>query len=277
MNTYLLSLYKDSKIYKVTLYFFLAIVAWWISMYIRGLTEGPENDFFTVVYSILSLIGGVAGWTYSMKWGGFKSKFGTAIAFLSIGLLAQFIGQVSYNYYILVLGTEIPYPSAGDISYFASVIFYIIGTYKLANVSGIKFSIKSVAGKLQAVFIPLLVLILSYIFLLKDYEVDYSNKIILFLDFGFPIGQVIYVSIAILALLISKNILGGIMRKPIMLLIFALIFQYIADFAFSYMYSAHPDSMYTGDILDLLYCISYFLMAISLISIGNAYYKVKQS
>lgn len=256
---------------------FLTIIAWWVSIYSRGLTEGLENDLFTAVYSLLALVGGVAGWVFAVKWGGFKSRFGGAIAYLSIGLLTQFLGQVLYNYYILILGTEIPYPSAGDISYLASVFFYIIGTYKLANVSGIKQTLKSNWAKFRAAFIPLLVLILSYLFLLKDYEVDFSNIIILFLDFGFPIGQVIYVSIALLALLISKDILGGLMRNPIMLLIFALIFQYIADFAFSYIYSVSPGSMYTGDVLDLLYCVSYFLMAISLVSIGNTYYKVQQS
>jgi hypothetical protein len=232
---------------------------------------------FTVVYSLLALIGGVAGCIFSSRWGGFKSRLGSAIAFLSIGLLLQFLGQILYNYYILILETEIPYPSAGDISYLASVVFYIIGTYKLTNVSGIRLTLKSSLGKFKAAFIPLAVLILSYLFLLKDYEVDLSNKIILFLDFGFPIGQVIYVSIALMALLISKDILAGMMRNPIMFLIFALIFQYIADFSFSYMYSTSPDSMYTGDVLDLLYCISYFLMAVSLISIGDAYNKVQQS
>ncbi len=267
--------FSHSKIYKLIFVLFGALVLWWITIYARGLTEGPENDYFTLAYPILALLGGLAGWYYSKKWGGFKSTLGSSIAMFSFGLLAQVLGQILYSYYIFILGVEVPYPSAGDVSYFASVIFYIIGTYQLAKVSGIKLSVKSIRGKLQAFIIPLAILIISYIFLLKGYEVDWSNKIILFLDFGFPIGQVVYVSIASLALLISKDVLGGMMRRPIMLLIFALIFQYISDFAFSYQF-AHG-VVYTGDYLDLLYCISYFLMASSLVSIGNMFYKVQES
>lgn len=277
---YLTGQLKDSKIFKITTAFFVILVAWWLSMYFRQITDSVENNYFTVIYSFIALIGGVTGWIYSKKWGGFKSSLGTAIAFLSFGLLTQFFGQVLYNYYILVLGTEVPYPSLGDVSYFASVIFYIIGTYKLAKVSGIKLSFSTVKGKILAFVIPLLILILSYMLLLRGYEADLSSLnslIIVFLDFGFPIGQVIYVSVAILALMISKEILGGMMRKPIMLLIYALIFQYIADFTFSYMFSMYPEKMYTGDILDLLYCTSYFIMAISLFSIGDMFYKVQES
>lgn len=273
--SYFYQQFKENKTFKLITILFVLLVIWWITIYTRGLTEGVENDAFTLAYPILTLIGGMAGWMYSKKWGGFKSTLGSAIAFFSLGLLAQFLGQVLYSYYIFIVGVEVPYPSVGDISFFASVIFYIIATFKLAKVSGIQLTFTSIRGKLQAFIIPLAVLILSYVLLLKGYEPDFTNKVILFLDFGFPIGQVIYVSVAVLALLISKEILGGIMRKPIMLLIFALIFQYIADFAFSYQF-AHG-TVYTGDVLDLLYTVSYFLMAVSLVSIGNMFYKVQES
>lgn len=275
MFAYFSEQFKQNHAFKLVLVLFSALVLWWITIFVRGLTSGLENDLFTLAYPFLALIGGVVSWSYAKKWGGFKSTLGSAISMLSLGLLAQFFGQILYNYYIFILNVEVPYPSIGDISYFASVILYIIGTYQLAKVSGIKLSVKSLKGKFQAFFIPLMILGLSYALLLKGYEFDFSNKVIIFLDFGFPIGQVIFVSIALLALLISKDILGGMMRKPIMLLISALIFQYIADFAFSYQF-AHG-TVYTGDYLDLLYCISYFLMAISLFSIGNMFYKVQES
>lgn len=267
--------FSQNKAFKIITVIFAAIVIWWISIFARGLTEGWENDYFTLSYSVIALLGGIYGWIYAKKWGGFKSVLGSSLAMFSMGLLAQFIGQLIYSYYIFIKGVEVPYPSLGDIVFFISVLFYIYGAYLLAKVAGIKLTLGTLQGRLQAILVPVLILLASYVFLLKGYEFDFSHKAIIFLDFGFPIGQAVYVSIALLALLISKNILGGMMRQPIMLLIFALIFQFISDFAFSYQFS--HGTVYAGDVLDLLYCISYFLMAISLVAIGNMFYKVQES
>ncbi len=277
MFNYYYEQFKQNKPFKLIVLVFVALTIWWVSIFVRGLTEGIENDAFTIIYPVLALMGGIMGWIFSRKWGGFKSTLGKSIGMFSLGLLAQFLGQVLYNYYIFVLGIDEPYPSIGDVSYFASVIFYIFGVWYLAKVSGVKSSVKSFNGKLKAVAIPVIILLSSYLLLLKDYELDFSDKTLLFLDFGFPIGQAIFVSIAFMALFISKDILGGMMRKPIMLLIIALIFQYVADFAFSYQFSVNPESTYVGDFLDYLYCASYFFMAISLFSIGNMFYKVQES
>ena len=119
------------------------------------------------------------------------------------------------------------------------------------------------------------ILIISYLFFLKGYEPDWSNVIVVFLDFGYPIAQALYVSIAILALLISKDILGGVMRRPVMLLIIALVIQYIADFSFSYQVSR--ETWYVGGTNDYLFALAYFLMTVSLFSIGNMFYKVQES
>ena len=269
--------FRQNRQFKLIVLVFFALTIWWVSIYLRGLTESWENNAFTILYPTLSLLGGVMGWIFSRKWGGFKSTLGKSIGMFSLGLLAQFLGQVLYNFYIYVLGIAEPYPSIGDVSYFASVIFYIFGVYYLAKVSGMKFALQSVRGKILGFGIPVVVLLLSYVMLLNGYDFSEASSVLLFFDFGWPIGQAVFVSIAILTLFISKDILGGMMRKPIIILILALIFQYVADFAFSYQFSVSPDSTYVGDFLDYLYCVAYFLMAISLFSIGNMFYKVQES
>ena len=274
---YLLSTGKENNVLKLFFGLFIALSVWWLSIFLRGLTEGMENDLFTLTYPIISLIGGLAGLVYARKWGGFKSKLGLTITMLSFGLLAQFLGQLLYNFYIFVLDIPEPYPSIGDASYFASVIFYIFGAYYLTKVIGLRFSLKSIRGKFLAVIIPALILVGSYLLLLRGYEFDFSDKIILFLDFGFPIGQAIFVSFAILAWVMSADVLGGMMRKPIILLISALVFQYFADFFYSYQFSINAENMYVGDYLDFLYFVSYFYMSWALFSIGNMFYKVQES
>ncbi len=275
MLQYLLEEFKQSRAFKVVVILFIALSAWWISIYLRGLTESLENDYFTVIYCIFALFGGIAGWSFAKKWGGLRSTLGSSIILFTVGLLSQFIGQVLYNSYIYILGIDVPYPSIGDVAFFASVIFYIAASVQLARVAGIKLSTQSILGKLKAFIIPVLILIGSYWVFLRGYEPDWSDKIVIFLDFGFPIGQAIFVSIAILALLISKNILGGMMRKPILLLIIALIVQYLADFSFSYQVSR--ETWHVGGSNDYLFALAYFLMTVALFSIGNMFYKVQKS
>src|SRR5262245_35111052 len=97
---------NNRRVYLFNLGLFIALVVWWLAMFLNHQTEGKANDLFTVVYSVLALVGGSFGLAYSQMWGGFSSRLGGAVGWLSLGLLAQFVGQLAYNYYILVLGTE---------------------------------------------------------------------------------------------------------------------------------------------------------------------------
>ena len=134
MISFIIDQYKQSKALRYVVIAFVLLSLWWISIYARSLTEGLENDIFTCIYGLLALVGGSYGWFFARKWGGFRSVLGRSMGFFSIGLFAQFLGQVFYNSYIYILGIEVPYPSFGDILFFGSVIFYILGAYQLAKV-----------------------------------------------------------------------------------------------------------------------------------------------
>lgn len=146
-----LSEFKNSYLVKFIFIFFALLSVWWISIYFRGLKDANENNYFTLIYPLMSLAGGLAGLFYSKKWGGFKSSLGTAISFFSFGILAQFMGQASYAYLIYIKGIEVPYPSIGDIGFFGSILFYIFAAYSLAKMIGAK----SLKGKLISIFCPL--------------------------------------------------------------------------------------------------------------------------
>ena len=275
--SFLLEQYRQSRVVRYIVIFFVLASAWWLYMYLRGITDGAGTDAFLLVYPILTIIGGIYGLRFGKKWGGFRSTFGSAVSIFALGLLAQTLGQYLYDYYQVLLHIDIPYPSIGDLFYFLSVLLYILGAWKLAKVSGIKMTLTTIQGKFKAFVIPIIVLLISYLVLLQGYEADWSNKLIVFLDFGYPIGQAVYLSIALLALLISKDILGGLMRKPIMLLIVALMAQFFADFFFSYQVSREVATYYPAGVTDYIFFCSYFLMAIALFSIGNMFYKVQKS
>jgi hypothetical protein len=255
--------------------FFVILSVWWISIFNRGLHEGPENNAFTLIYPLMSLIGGIMGLFISRRWGGLKSYFGSSLVFFSLGLLAQFFGQASYAYLIYIKLIAVPYPSIGDIGYFGSIFFYIIALVRLGKVIGVRKSLLSVRGEFLAFLMPAVLLIASYMFFLNGYSFDWSNPIKVILDFGYPLGQAVYVSLALNNLILSRHILGGLMKKPILFLVFTLVIQYICDFMF--LYQANNGSWYVGGINDYLYFTSYFCMTIAIIYIGNIFTKIQKS
>lgn len=254
---------------KITSILFIILAGWWAVLYFyygAGLTE--QNLYWAATYQVLAVWGGLLGFLASRSWGGIRSRMGRSAAFLSIGLLLQAFGQSSFSYYTTILNVGIPYPSIADVGYFGSVLFYIIGIYSLARVSGASVTLKKYRGKGLVVVIPAILLIFSYNLFLSSYQFDWSNPLRVFLDFGYPIGQAIYVSIAVLAFILSKDVLGGIMRGPIIFVVYALVIQYFADSNF--LFQTINGTWINGGYGDFLYTFAYFLMAISLVKIYGA-------
>lgn len=264
----MLASFRRDKRAQLILGIVLAYLVWWHFLdYGHIETEGHVLDWFAGTYGVIALIGGLCGVVISNKWGGFKSVLGRAILMFSLGLLAQEFGQLTYAYYIIVKAVEIPYPSIGDIGYFGSVLLYIYGTVLLARAAGTKFSLKDVGSKVLAIGVPAILLVSSYLFFLKGYEFDSSAPLITVLDLGYPLGQAIYIAIAIVAFLLSRKMLGGVMRGKILLIILALCAQYAADFNF--LFQANRETWITAGYGDILYMVSYALMAFALFNIST--------
>ncbi|MCR4263194.1 MAG: hypothetical protein NUV98_00560 [Candidatus Roizmanbacteria bacterium] len=230
---------------------------------------------YGALYGIVALFGAVAGLYISSKWGGIQSIFGRSIFFLSLGLLFQELGQLAYSFYVVFLHVEVPYPSIGDIGYFGSIPFYIYGTVLLAHASGVRINVKAFKNRPLALLIPLAMLGTSYFFFLSDYEIDWSFPLVTLLDFGYPLGQAVYVSLAFLTYLLSQNVLGGVMKNKVFFILLALFAQYIADWTF--LYQASREIWYAGGINDYMYLIAYFLMTIGLIQLNTVVDGVRNS
>lgn len=267
-------LLKDKKSI-IFLLLFIVFSTWWVLIQLDVLdTTGGMLDWFAGTYGVVALLGGFIGLNISRKWGSGKSVIGRAILIFSIGLLLQEFGQLVYAYYAIVSKNEIPYPSLGDIGYFGSVLFYIYGAYLLAHAAGTKFSLNRLGNKLLALLIPAALLVSSYLFFLKGYEFDWSQPVTIFLDFGYPFGQAIYIAIAIVAFLLSRKLLGGVMRSRILLIILALVAQYAADFNF--LFQANRETWSTAAYGDYLYLVSYLIMSLALISFATAYKEITE-
>ncbi len=271
----MLSLLKGKILLQLAVTLFAVLSVFWVYIFSQGLQEGLYNNIYTLSYPLLSLLGGIIGLIAAYKWGGMRSVFGRSILFFALGLFAQFFGQVMYSYYIYIQGIEVPYPSWGDLGYFGSVIFYILGIVALGRVLAIRVNTKTILSKLIAFVIPALVLVVSYFFFLKGYEFDWTQPLKVFLDFAYPLGQALYVSIALMVLLLSRKMLGGMMRGPLRFLIFALAIQYLCDFMF--LYQVSKGTWYVGGINDFLYSLSYLVMTLALTYIGAMFSRIQES
>lgn len=248
---------------------FAAFLTFWLVLGAKDLRgDSDQAELFSALYGSMALFGGIVGLSVSKRWGGFKSLIGRSVVFASLGLLAQVAGQVAYSAYTYLWHEEIPYPSYGDIGYFGSVILYILAAYSLVKALKTKKSLDKHINKTAIVAIPAGLLVFSYLVFLQDYEFDFSNPLVPLLDFGYPLGQAFYLSLGLLALLLSGRYLGGIMRSVILMFLCALLLQYVADFTF--LYQVNNDTWETAGSNELVYLVSYYVMTLSLIRFGTA-------
>src|SRR3989344_5198955 len=259
---------NDKFAKKIVLILFLVLSIWWAVLFFYFHAQlNQSNLIWAACYQAVAILGGIWGLLISRKWGGLKSVMGRAIFFFALGLFLQVFGQTVFSIYGLFLRVPVPYPSLADIGFFGSIPCYIYAVFELGKASGTTISMKSFSKKLLALLVPLLGLSISYSFFLRNYEFDWSAPLRIFLDFGYPLGEAIYVSIALLCLVLTWNLLGGVMRRSFILIMIALCAQYVAEFNF--LFRASNSTWINGGYGDFLYLFSYFLMTLALIHIGK--------
>jgi len=266
--------YRIPKI--ILLVVFSALVFWWaVLFFIHASDLNHENLVWGATYQVVAFIGAACGLFVSKSWGGYKSLVGRAILMFSIGLLLQNFGQTVFSIYNVALEIDVPYPSLADFGFFLSIPFYVYGAYLVGSISGSKISLQSYHNKAFAVIVPALLLGGTYYLFLRGYFFDSTDYLRTFLDFAYPLGQAIYISLAILALIFSKNYLGGAIRSAMMFVLSALVMQYVADFNF--LYEALNGTWVNGGYGDFLYLLSYGMMALALIKFGETFSRIRNA
>src|ERR1035437_3968516 len=274
MKSFSRVVFQDTA-FRISCLLFVIFSLWWSYLHLIGASL-DQFQSWNGLYQLTALFGGIAGLIVAKKWGGFKSVMGRAAFMFSFGLLFEVIAQ-SAGYYYAYMSTAgtVPYPSLSDVGAFGALIFYAVGVIFLAEASGAHVSLRSYKGKLIAVLLPVLFLSTSFAIFLSSYQFDWSKPLTTFLDIGYPLGEAFYLSMAILSYLLSRKLLGGVMRAPILFFIAALIAEYIADFLF--LYDSHSGAYIPGGINDLLFVVSYSLMAISIIQLGVVFKRIKET
>lgn len=264
---------RKNAIAKVAIIFFILLTLWWVEIGIKGIRTEQENYLFGGIYGSMALIGGIAAFITARHWGGIKSVMGQAILMISLGLLFQTFGQYVFWYYNFFAKIEIPYPSIADIGYFGSIPCYIYAGILFSKASGVKVSLKQLSGQLQIILIPLGLLAASYFIFAQKYQLDFNQPLKTLLDYGYPLGQALYISFAILTFSLSRGVLGGIMKHKIMFILLAFLAQYVADFSFLFF----QDVYYNASIIDYLYLIAYLCMVLAITQLNSVITQLRQS
>ena len=248
---------------KLLVVFYVLIVIWWITIFTRGINETNENYFYSLVYGLIPLFWGIAGLVNSKHWGGISSTVGKGILFLSLGITCWGIGNLVFAYYNLALQIPVPYPSFADAGFILLYPFTAIGIYFLSKATGITYALKKLGGKIGLLVIPILMIVISYYFLFvvaRGGVISYDGDLLkLILDIAFPVGSVIIISMAVGVYWLSREYLGGVFRKPILLILFGFLLAYITDF--SYSYTTTTETFFVGNWVDLLYPTTFFVIA----------------
>jgi len=260
----------------ITLVLFVGLVIWWLFVQYLRVTGSSSFDMagqaFAAVYGIVALWGGCVTLVVSRKWGLLSSLFGRSLFSFSVGLFLQEFGQLAYSYYIS-LKIDIPYPSLGDVGYFGSIFFYIYGAYLLMKLLSISTKGRGLLDKVLMVLAPSALLAVSYLLFLKDHEFTPGFSLVNFLDIGYPLLQCVYVSLAFRSLVFLGSKFGGTMMRGVLMILVALISQYVSDFVF--LFKASRGTYVAGGITDFLYLLSYFLLTIAIIELDLVFMRLK--
>lgn len=251
--------------------FFVLMVIYWFGIQISHIKDLPINLLYSFSTAVLAFIGGVMGLKISKHWGGSKSAVGKAVLLMSLGTTSWSLGNFVWSFYNFVLHTELPYPSLADVGYGLAVPLWALGVFYLSRATGVKFSLQKAGGRIYLIFLPIIAALVSYYFLFtiargSSIEVA-GNPLKIFLDFYYPIGDWVILTMSFLVFGLSFKYLGGRLRLPVFITLLGFIVMFLADFSFSY--TTTVGTYYNGNYADLLFAVAMFIISFGVDSIDS--------
>lgn len=257
-----MQLTKESKI--LVAVYGVASLFWLAFSFLTNPKDGDLGLYFQIPLAIIPLVGGLFGIYKSLAWGGMASVMGRAMTALSVGLVTWGLGMVVWNYYIFFAKIEVPYPSLADAFFILSWPLWSYGVFELAKAAGAKFGLQSQHGKMTLLFVPIIIAALSYYLLVlvaRGGSIDLSTGgLKLFFDLFYPIGDLVILTVTVVAYGLFRKYLGGKYKLPIIILMLGFLLNYFTDFMFSY--TTTVESYYNGHFVDLMFLTTMFVLSL---------------
>ncbi len=236
------------------------LFVYWVILNVSMYQVSFWGSLYSLLYSLIPLIGGLVGILRSKSWGLFSSNIGKAIFFISAGLFSWATGNIIWAYYNFFQNVGIPYPSFADLGYFPSYLLWLCGIYYLSKVTGVEIALKQNPRKLFFLIIPFCIIVVSFYlqFFAAGQSVVSETPLSIFYDFYYPLLNILILSIVILISTLRVNFFGGKYKLSLIAILCGFAFQYLGGFIFSYTYS--QNTYYNGNIADLGFTIGLFLI-----------------
>jgi hypothetical protein len=252
--------------------FFIVLIVYWATLFLRGMTEGFANDFFVFLYGLMPLLGGIAAIRGYREWGGLSTILGRAILFFGLGLFLWGLGESTWAYYNFFLGVEIPYPSLADLFFAPSVFFYTLGTIYIARTTGARLGLRSIGGKIYAVLAPLFIAAMTYYLIIVvghggEIFSEGRTAVKAVLDVAYPLGDAVSLAVSVVVAGLSFRYTGGRYKWDIAFILAGLAAMFAADSILSY--TSTVGTAFSGDWGDLVYTVAVFLMTCGILGFNK--------
>lgn len=252
--------------------YLVLLAIYWVLLNISGSKTEFWNYFYSFSFSLIPLVGGFLGMIQSKTWGFLGSAVGRTVFYISAGLFSWGLGSMVWAYYNFVEKIEAPYPSFADFWYIIALPLWVYGAISLSKATGARFALGNLKGRSFLIIVPIVITVLSYYLLVTVARggvitdgVD--DRIKLFFDFAYPIGDVLILTITTLIFGLSFKYFGGQFKSSILILLLGFAVMYVADFIFSY--TTTIETFYVGHFGDLIFTIALFLMAFGIFGFNN--------
>ncbi len=196
-----------------------------------------------------------------------KDRSSTPVALLALGLFLWFIAEIVWTYHVYFLEVELPYPSLADVFYIAAYLPVGYSLHKLSKTSSAvhqenKIVITAIAVTVTA-FITNVFLFQIVDSAIGFTELSQDDLLLLGISVAYPLldAYLLIPSIIILySLRKSKEHLTWTLLAASMLVMAA------ADTGFGYAALVEIEALSSEVIWDVLYVISYMLLATSMVN-----------
>lgn len=258
------TLFVKTKITYVLVALYLGQLVWWLLMQYAYHPSNFQRFLFNLMYGNIAVVSFCTAFIVARRWGSWRSLLGKMLIFLGLGLFMEWVGILIWFYYNLT-GANVPYPSFADIGYFGLVPMYITAAICLARTAGLHFALRARQAQLLVLLLPLAALATAFFIFLRKVGYSGSNPLKMFFDIGYPVGEIIPITIALLVLVLSTRMLtGGLMKTRVLWLVFAFFMQFVAEYVF--LYQAGAGTYMNANIADMLYATSYLVMGLGIAS-----------
>jgi diguanylate cyclase (GGDEF)-like protein len=171
---------------------------------------------------------------------------------LGAGMLSWAIGELTWAYYEVIAGREVPFPSAADIGYLGMVPLSLLGVATLVTVER-----TAVRAVLDGLIISGSMLYVSVATVLgPTFETSAQGWQAWLIGLAYPVGDVVIASVVFI--LLSQA--GRARRTPLVLVGVGLLSLAVADSGFAYL--IQHDSYHSGHLIDVAWIAGFLLIAL---------------